>query len=254
MCRVLLVIAFSVLPCQGLQAGEWVDGFKVGPFQLRSEFKLTEKHSLIKQLTRLQADLKTILQIEPSNRPIEINLFRSKGNYVNYLSERVPEGVGRQALFVEGSDMGRVYLYRNYKYQTDLRHEVTHAILHNALPYVPLWLDEGLAEYFEVPAKQRISGNSYLRSIRLALFIGWKPHLSSLEEMSDVSEMRGSHYRDSWACVHFCLNGSAEAKQTLVQYLKKIQKNDPPGRFSSHLERVHPRYESLIAAHIKRWK
>ncbi|GIT30210.1 MAG: hypothetical protein Ct9H300mP1_22560 [Planctomycetaceae bacterium] len=32
----------------------------------------------------------------------------------------------------------------------DLRHEFTHGVLHSSLKRVPLWLDEGLAEYFEV--------------------------------------------------------------------------------------------------------
>ena len=35
--------------------------------------------------------------------------------------------------------------------RTDLRHELTHALLHGVLQDVPLWLDEGLAVYFELP-------------------------------------------------------------------------------------------------------
>ena len=44
-----------------------------------------------------------------------------------------------------------VYTYWGNRIQQDLRHELTHAILHSVLKDVPLWLDEGLAEYFEVP-------------------------------------------------------------------------------------------------------
>ena len=35
------------------------------------------------------------------------------------------------------------------QFEADLRHECTHALLHAALPYVPLWLDEGLASLYE---------------------------------------------------------------------------------------------------------
>ena len=44
-----------------------------------------------------------------------------------------------------------VYTYWGDRIQQDLRHELTHALLHSVLKDVPLWLDEGLAEYFELP-------------------------------------------------------------------------------------------------------
>ena len=44
-----------------------------------------------------------------------------------------------------------VYTYWGDRIQQDLRHELTHALLHSVLKDVPLWLDEGLAEYFEMP-------------------------------------------------------------------------------------------------------
>ena len=39
--------------------------------------------------------------------------------------------------------------------RTDLRHELTHALLHGVLKDVPLWLDEGLAGFFELPPDAR---------------------------------------------------------------------------------------------------
>ena len=46
-----------------------------------------------------------------------------------------------------------VYAQGGDRLADDLRHEMTHAYLHSVVPDVPLWLDEGLAKYFELPAR-----------------------------------------------------------------------------------------------------
>ena len=45
-----------------------------------------------------------------------------------------------------------VYTYSSPRLEEDLRHEATHALLRGGYGDLPLWLDEGLAEYFETPA------------------------------------------------------------------------------------------------------
>ena len=39
---------------------------------------------------------------------------------------------------------------------------MTHAILNASLRYVPIWLDEGLAKYFETPRGDRATQNPFL--------------------------------------------------------------------------------------------
>ena len=141
-----------------------------------------EGQALIAEIQQLREDVETLLGIEAETEAVEINLFSTRRSYQQFLSVRVPDGVGRAALFVKGSDMGRVYVHRRRDFITDVRHECTHAVLHNALPYVPLWLDEGLAEYFEVPAPLRASANPHLKSVRWASRLRWDPSLAKLEE------------------------------------------------------------------------
>src|SRR5947209_8380306 len=50
-----------------------------------------------------------------------------------------------------GGDELPVYTFNGDHIRQDLRHELTHALLHSVLKDVPLWLDEGLAEFFELP-------------------------------------------------------------------------------------------------------
>lgn len=236
--------------------GDWVDQRTVDIFEIRSEFSLNNEagQTLLTEFRRLRDDVETTLGLEASDDPIEVNLFASRRSYEEFLSVRIPEGASRVALFVKGVDRGRVYVYRHRGYEIDVRHECTHALLHNALPYVPLWLDEGLAEYFEVPASERATGNSHLASVRRAMFLRWNPSLTELESRSDLTEMSGRDYRDSWAWVHYLLHGPSESQQVLSNYLYDIRIGNPAGMLSERLAQNVPGVRSQMTRHFKTLK
>ena len=83
----------------------------------------------------------------------EISLFKES---INFMVSKYPKLPSRRAFFVaQTRGVGRsedllIYTYWGERVQQDLRHELTHALLHSVLKDVPLWLDEGLAEYYEL--------------------------------------------------------------------------------------------------------
>lgn len=252
-----MLIAFGAVLLIGPAAwadGDWVDYQMAGPFECRSEFRLDRSGSLLRELEQLQFDIQQTLGLEPSGETIELNLFKHKRSYARYLASRFPEGASRQALYIKGPDMGRMYVYRHFGYETDVRHEGTHAILHSILPFVPMWLDEGLAEYFEEPPGQRARGHFHLTKLRILSRFGWNPRLEVLESKTDLADMGGKDYRDSWAWVHFMLHGPPEARAILVAYLKAIERGDPPGPLSTHLKHYIPDVERQIVEHFRTWK
>ncbi|MCA8996543.1 MAG: hypothetical protein KDA80_06155 [Planctomycetaceae bacterium] len=251
----ILVFATSLATWQSA-LGQWAENRKIGPFQLRSEFALSDEQGqeLLREMSRLQDDVEQMLGLKTGLDPIEVNLFRTKSSYQNYLKVRVPEGVSRPALFVRGTDMGRVYVYRHWGFEQDLRHECTHAVLHNTMPYVPLWLDEGLAEYFEVPASHRPSGNDHLNSMKKKILFGWKPDLRRLEQLGSLREMDGDDYRESWAWVHFMMHGPPEVRQVLADYLYDIQHGNLAGKLSDRLFAKHPDAPRRLVSHIRQWR
>ncbi len=101
-----------------------------------------------------------------------------------------------------------MFAYRSAQFEIDLRHECTHALLHASLTTIPLWLDEGLAGYFELPTDQRITSSPYLSSVRWNAWLGIVPGIENLEKCSEIAKMGKAEYRDSWAWVYFMLNGS----------------------------------------------
>ncbi|WP_145369055.1 hypothetical protein [Maioricimonas rarisocia] len=237
-----------------LAAGsQWAEQFSAGPFQFRSEFAMdeAERQSLASEIALLRDDLEQTLRLPPGESPVEVSLFRNKWSYQRFVSQRIPDGASRPALFVKGPDLGRVYIYRRWGYETDFRHECTHALLHSSLPFVPLWLDEGLAEYFEIPRGERASRGRYLSSLRRSMFFGWKPNLRRLEARQSVTEMDSDDYRDSWAWVHFLLHGPVEARQVLSNYLDDIHSGRVITPFSERLYQRVPDANQQLILHLR---
>ena len=118
---------------------------------------------------------------------------------------------------------------------------------------VPLWLDEGLAEYFEVAAEQRAAGNPHHEALKWNLRLGRAPRLSRLESRHDLSEMTAGDYRDAWAWVHFMLHGPPEARDELVRFLADIRASAAPGQLSARLENRLPGVEGRLIEHFRTW-
>jgi len=250
---VCLLVALFAAPSVGLTA-EWVDQRRIGPFVCRSEFSLKGYDQLLNEVAEVQQDLVDALGVPPTREGAELYLFAQESSYGRYLKARLPSVPSRPALFVKGNGPGRVYVYRGKELETNLRHESTHALLHGALPMVPLWLDEGLAEYFEVPAAERANGNPHLKALKWNLRLGMAPHLVALEKKRDISEMTATDYRYAWAWVHFMLHGPPEAHEELTAYLADIQNHTPPGQLSQRLERRLPGAGDRLVQHFKSWK
>jgi len=235
-------------------AQTWVDQRVFGPFVCRAEFPLSGIEGLMAELDQIQGDLTKYLGIRPTQESIDLYLFRDKRSYSRFLERYFPKMPHRRALYFKGRGTGMVFAYRHREFEIDVRHECTHALLHASLPVVPLWLDEGLAEYFEVPAQQRAFDNPHLTGLKWNLWFSGVPRLEDLESVGTLEDMRQAEYRSAWAWVHFMLHGSRLAHAELVGYLNDIQAHTPPGLLSQRLRRHVPGVEQRFAAHFKSWR
>jgi len=256
----LSALVLTTLLASSVRASDsWVDHQVVGRFQLRSEVPIRQSRVLtefLQSLPQHEVDIAATLSLRLDHKPIVINVFQTQRSYKKFTARHVPEARNRRALFVKSETHGSVYAYLHADVITDLRHETTHAILHSSLPFLPLWLDEGLAEYFEVAREQRASGNPHLRRTKLdaRLVLAWRPSLVKLEAVRDQSAMTRRNYRESWAWVHFLLHGPDEARKTLGRYLAGIEAHDPPGPLSTQLRKTWPQPERQLTSHLKSWK
>jgi hypothetical protein len=249
---VLLVALLSVAVGPAIAtADDWVDSRISGPFICRADFSLQGHEQVFRELADIQQDLSRRLGISPGEERIEIYLFRGRSSYNQYVKRWFPAVPTRRALYIKNNGPGMVLVYLSDQLHTDLRHECTHALLHAALPMVPLWLDEGLAEYYEVPPGERSHENPH-RSRTVWSFRLWQMRsIAQLEEKQELAEMGRSEYCHSWAWVHFMMHGPAPARDELIRYLADIRKGTPPGKLSDRMERVFPDPEAALAAHFK---
>jgi len=255
----LLLVASLATDREAIAQGDWVDYRQVGRFHVCTEFRIDRSQSvasLVESLEDHEADIVTTLGLTRSREPILVHLFANRRSYQTSMAESAPDAVRRRAAFVRGEDVGRVYVYLHSGVLTDLRHEVTHAVLHSTLPFLPLWLDEGLAEYFEVPSSERASGNPHQRSVKLSgrLPLGRLSSLEQLEKKRQLSAITQRGYRDSWAWTHFLIHGPPATSRMLPLYLEAIEAHTPPEPLSILLRQSFIDPTARMTAHFKSWK
>jgi hypothetical protein len=119
---------------------------------------------------------------------------------------------------------------------------------------VPIWLDEGLAEYFEVPQTERAFDHPHFRTLRWNMRLGIIRTVSSLETKHDLEDMTATDYRFSWAWTHFMLHGPRAAYDELVRFFRDVRQGTPPGQLSSRLAAAVPDVENRMIAHFKHWQ
>ncbi len=242
-----------VLVCGILLADQWADVRQVGRFQLRANFALDGHERLIGELEQLDRDLQSNLACQATAEPIHLILFRDQESYAHYLKRYFDGAPVRRALFIKGSMPGWVFAYLNADFEVDLRHETTHAILHGQLPKVPLWLDEGLAEYYEVASDKRIYEHPYLSSTRWEARFYRVASLKQLERLDDVTQMGKEDYRAAWSWIHFMVHGPRAAHQELVAYLAELRGNKNPGSLRDRLYAAIPDLDRQYLKHFRNW-
>jgi hypothetical protein len=232
----------------------WVDRREYGPFQCVAAFPLAPLASVFQELSRLEHEVQRTLGLPPAAATVEVYLLADEASHRALLEQLYPRVPYRRALYVQRDRRAAVYAYQHPELAIDLRHECTHALLHANLPTVPLWLDEGLAEYFEMPEAKRAFDHPHLAALTWNLRLGMFRTVESLETADDLSDMGGVEYRFSWAWVHFMLHGPVAAHRALVQFVSDIRRGSPPGQLSDRLHAALPAPEQRMALHFLQWR
>ena len=195
-----------------------------GVVVVQANFPLTEIASILEEINQLQDDLHSYIGVPAPNEKIELCLFRNEETYTSFLREFFPRAPrDRRALYVKlDNKPGTLMVQKSKDFEVDLRHEMTHAIIHASISKVPIWLDEGLAKYFEVPSRDRIGNHPYMSQIRWSTKLGTVPSLDRLSKLETIDDMGAKEYRDSWAWTHFLIHRSPETHQLLAAYLQML--------------------------------
>lgn len=206
-------------------------------FVIMCDNSLDWDNPLIAELNELRGDVAETLQLTPSNQPVVVYLFADERRFADYMRTTWPDLPYRRAWFFGNPYELAVYTYWGDRVQEDLRHEFTHGVLHGALETVPLWIDEGLAEYFEISGRPGVVRPATSKRLSMALVNGWQPNMERLEGITDVRNMTQSDYEESWAWVHYMLHSGPESKAILLSWLQELATRANPELLSNRLQR-----------------
>jgi hypothetical protein len=226
---------------------------RVSQFVFYSDTPLKANTPLFGELGQLRDQIFRDLQLPPSNTVVQVYLFDTQDQYERYMRYRYPELPKRRAFFIAhpGAPGGPrellVFTYWGDHLRQDLRHELTHALLNSVLKEVPLWLDEGLAEYYELPPERDGVNALHVDAFRRGEVA---PDLATLERLDQVPQMGRPQYQEAWAWVHLMLRGSPAGRQVLLGHLQQLRGPDPAGPLLPKLQMVYPDPTQALAMHL----
>ncbi len=216
-----------------------------------SDFKLPEDHRLLIDLEEMRGQLTTALGLPSSNEPVEVYLFKTPRRYYRFLARRYPDCPDRRAFFAQTDSRLCVYTYWGDQIAADLCHEVCHGYLHATIPRIPLWIDEGIAEFYEVDrGKTGLNATQYELLITAEKSQDWQPDLERLEALTHMETLTEIDYAEAWLWAHFLLTTSEVRKALLQEYLAdcRIGKAET---MSDRLARIEPNYQQSVQRHLE---
>jgi hypothetical protein len=233
--------------------------FRIAPYVFFHDVDLKRDQPIFRDLESLRDQVYKELHLSSASSVVKVYLFESEERYDRFMKARWPNLPHRRAFFMDLGTLGRqdlvVYVVWGEKaqqVQQDLRHELTHALMNGALKHIPLWLDEGLAEYFELPADCKGVNAAHVEMLCHPAEGAFKPELARLEAIgpSEIDKMNRPEYREAWAWVHLMLRSKPEAKAVLIAYLQQLRPDREPDPLRPELAKVFPSPEDALLRHL----
>ena len=130
--------------------------------------------------------------------------------------------------------------------------EATHGYLHSVVPNMALWMDEGLAEYFEVPrGKHGINQQHvYLLSNRYRQS-EWIPDLSRLESLDSPQDMTQREYAESWLWMHYLLEYNEATRKLVQDHLARLRLSGSDDSFADQVKKLIPDATVKVVDHLR---
>ncbi|MFM8633244.1 MAG: DUF1570 domain-containing protein [Planctomycetia bacterium] len=238
---ILAVCLASVIGCMlpgGVDPLPHRSELVAGQLVIHADFPIAEQHRIVRELESMRTDVSQNLGLPISDEPVHLYLFENPRRYDEFVARQFPSFPARRAFFVETDTTLSVYAAWQDRIAEDLRHETTHGYVHAVVPTVPLWLDEGIAEYFERPRSGKRVHPDHVSHLNGRLIEGtWQPDLTRLEALQAPGEMSQDHYAEAWCWVHWLLHSSPARREILQAYLTDLRRDGKTAPLPTRLAR-----------------
>jgi tetratricopeptide (TPR) repeat protein len=190
-----------------------------------------------------------------SPRPTDVYAFKDEASFKPYLPSRTEDISG---WYQSGTDRDMIAfnLAPPTGEWTEVPfHEYTHSYLRNNLVNLPLWLNEGLAEYYSVTRIDRGTAeigrpkglnsawcreHTMLPIAELFAFTGDSP------DYLRATDRRHTFYAESWLLIHHLLQSTTENARRFEAFMLSLRRGEDPERaFAQVITR--DRWDDLLA-------
>ena len=237
------------------------------PSQQRERLLINELHSEIELSSadreRMQQGIRHIFQLYTQrfgldiHGQVEVNLhlFSSRAEYQQWVFERIGEATRSTGIFLTQSNEVGVWDWGTETQIVDtILHEASHVILHQLAPNTPIWLHEGLAQYFQTirPDGERLRIEPIAEALlRIRQWIA-DDQLISVRHYLNIPQEQWqamAHNRNAipytlaWGLVYFMMSRPV-GEQTIRRILHDLEKSG----LRPTLDSINDRYPGGIAS------
>ena len=181
-------------------------------------------------------------------RAVNVLIFADRQQYFSHLEKTLPTAPRRNSLFIVRSGRPTILAVQGETLLQDLTHEAVHSLNHLTFrnTSMPLWMDEGLAEWAEdsVEQQSRLHGKTLRQLLGGQRILLPEPiSLAALERIKSTTRADAVDYAASWAWCRFLLSGKEGCRGVWNRYLQDIRGGQQAGRLSHRLALSVPDYE-----------
>jgi hypothetical protein len=166
-----------------------------------------------------------------SDRRFEVYVFSGESSYHRYI-RRAWSGDGESTAGMYNPDLGQLLVWnvpdRRMLFET-VRHEGFHQYLDQVVEDAPIWLNEGLAVYFENAAFRRgPSREIVLHPEHIETLTDGGVELLPVEALLELSPPEfyaepERNYAEAWALVHYLLNSTRANRGRVEELLEQLR-------------------------------
>ena len=233
---------------------------RYGQYLFVTDHPFHDAAAIAESLDRLAGRLRSELGVNPPRELVRFYLFQNRSCFETFVLHYMPtlsreDTSSRHGLFLLRNDTPHVFALVSGDLRKTLGHEFVHVTLNAFIPGIPIWLDEGLATFYEME-HSAVLHSQLFPMLKSKVRGGWRPDLRRLQGIRNMQQMGPLEYAEAWSWVHFLMSGPAEGRGLLQDYIAELRV-DPqamslPDRFATRLWNPQARWLAYFASSLTR--
>ncbi len=259
---ILLILILGHLPSIGLARDHWIR-LNSPNFEAVSNASEKKSRTLIRELEQFRHVFSEVFHVANDRVPVTVFIFRNDKSFKSFKPVYEGKPVSVAGFFQGSRDRNVIALNANAR--ENPLHVVFHEYLHlltSDAPYPwPVWVNEGLAEFystFQVKGRQLTLGGPIPWHAEILRQARMHPveHLFAIgHDSPEYNEKgkRGVFYAQSWALVHyFMLHEKAKLRPQFVRFVQLLWRGvDPVEAFEQAIEVPFQDLESELQKYVR---